>query len=89
MEAYDIEQPYQQFDDETYYDEDESVDYLIFDDGYIEQTPRWTRQRVVWFVLALVIITAMLGLLIMPLLQTVITPVPTYMPPPVTPPSQL
>ncbi len=89
MEAYDIEETYPQVDEEPYYDEDEHIDYLIFDDGYIEQTPRWTRQRVIWFLLALVIIMAMVGILIMPLLQTIITPTPTYMPPPITPPSQL
>jgi len=89
MEAYDIDETYSQFDEEPYDDEDEAIDYLIFDDGYIEQTPRWTRQRVVWFLLALVIIMAMIGILVLPLLQTIITPAPTYMPPPVTPPSQL
>lgn len=89
MEAYDIDETYPQFDEEPYDDEDEPIDYLIFDDGYIEQTPRWTRQRVVWFLLALVIIMAMIGILVLPLLQTIITPAPTYMPPPVTPPSQL
>jgi hypothetical protein len=89
MEAYDLEQPYSQFDDEPDYEDDDTLDYLIYDDGYIEQVPRWTRQRVVWFVIATVIILAMVGLLAMPLLQTIINPVPTYMPIPATPPSQL
>lgn len=85
MDAYDLESPYPQFEDEADYDDD----YLIYDDGYIEQTPRWTQQRVVWFLIASVIIVAMIGLLIMPLLQTLITPIPNYIPPPITPPSQL
>lgn len=89
MEAYDLEQTYPQFEDETEYEDDESIDYLIYDDGYIEQGPRWTRQRVIWFLVASVIIVAMIGILMMPFLQTIITPAPTYMPPPVTPPSQL
>jgi hypothetical protein len=89
MDAYELDQPYLQIDDETYYDDNEGAEYLIYDDGYIEQKPRWTQKRVVWFLIALVIIVAMIGLLIMPFLQTVITPIPSYIPPPITPPSQL
>lgn len=89
MEAYDLEQTDSQFEDEDAYDDDDSIDYLIYDDGYIEQVPRWTRQRFIWFVIATVIIIAMIGVLMIPFLQTIITPTPTYMPPPVTPPSQL
>lgn len=88
MKAYELEQTYPQLNDDIY-DDDESDDYLIYDDGYIEQEPRWTRQRVVWFLIAMVVIVAMIGVLIMPLLQMVITPIPTYIPPPITPPSQL
>jgi hypothetical protein len=81
METYELDPIYPQIEDED--------DYLIYDDGYIEQIPRWTQQRVVWFLIAMVIIIAMIGMLIMPLLQIAITPVPSYIPPPITPPSQL
>lgn len=82
MEAYDIE--YHSLSEEY-----EDFDYLIYDDGYIEQKPRWTRQRISWLIVAILVITAMVGLLIFPYITTLISPVPTYMPPPITPPSQL
>lgn len=71
-------------DDEVYIDPD-----LIYDDGYIEQEPRWTRRRVILFLIALVVILAMVGVLIAPFLQSMVMPLPSYIPPPATPPSQL
>lgn len=88
MDAYELEQSYLPIDDDIYYDDHEGAEYLI-DDSYIEHQPHWTPKRVVWFLIALVIIVAMIGMLLMPLLQAAITPMPSYMPPPVTPPSQL
>ena len=81
MEAYEI-------DANEYHLEDEPFDYLIYDDGYIEQEPRWTRQRVIWFSIALIVILAMILLLIAPFLQMISPPVPSFIPP-ATPPSQL
>ena len=82
MEAYDTHIHHAETDEEH-------VKYLIYDDGYIDEQPSWTRQRIIWFVIALVIIMSMIVVLILPLLQTYITPVPSYIPPPMTPPSQL
>lgn len=70
-------------------DNEDTVDYLIYDDGYIEQEPRWTKRRVIYFVIALVIIIVMVLAIVAPLLMTIANPAPTYMPPPATPPSQL
>jgi len=67
----------------------EGVDFLIYDDGYIEQEPRWTRRRVIMFLIALVIIGAIIIVLLAPVLQNLIFPAPTYIPPLATPASQL
>ena len=83
MEAYDT---YIHHPEET---DEEQVEYLIYDDGYIDDQPHWTRRRMIWLVIALLIITAMILVLILPLMQTYITPIPSYIPPPATPPSQL
>lgn len=88
MDIYDADLN-EEYEDDVYFDP-ESGDYLIYDDdGFVEQEPRWTRRRVIWFVIAMVIILAMVGLLIMPFLQSIMIPLPSYIPPPATPPSQL
>ncbi len=70
-------------------DEDAGVDYLIYDDGYIEQEPRWTRRRIILFMIAVMMIFVVLVVLFAPLLQDVIMPQPAYIPPLATPASQL
>jgi len=67
----------------------EGVDFLIYDDGYIEQEPRWTKRRLMMFLVALIIIGAMVVVLFAPVLQNLIFPDPTYIPPLATPASQL
>lgn len=80
-----------EYDDEPFEEADSSdgVDYLIYDDGYIEQEPRWTRRRIVLFVIALLIITAIIVVALAPFLQNLLSPVPGYIPPLATPASQL
>ena len=48
-------------------DDEDAVDYLIYDDGYIEQEPRWTKRRVIYFMIALIIITVMVLAIVAPL----------------------
>ena len=89
MENYDINDTTSPTEEDFISEDVDDIDYLIYDDGYIEQEPRWTRRRVIWLLIAIVIIAAMVGLLALPLLQPLLMPAPSYIPPPVTPPSQL
>lgn len=93
METYNTNDIHIQTDTEPYYDDEdyeaENPIHLIYDDGFVEQEPRWTRRRVILFLIALIIILALVGVLIAPLLQSTMMPLPSYIPPPATPPSQL
>lgn len=90
MEIYETDyDDYDYIEDDTADDPDAGVDYLIYDDGYIEQEPRWTRRRMILFVIAVMMIFVVLVVLFAPLLQGVIVPQPAYIPPLATPASQL
>lgn len=91
MERYHTDQNEYDYTDDTLHETDDvaDVDFLIYDDGYVEQEPRWTKRRAVLFMLALVIIGAMVLVLVAPLLQNLNFSTPAYIPPLATPASQL
>gem|GEM_PF-1813413 len=77
--------------DETY-DESEYIeddDVLIDDDEEMQDRGRWSRLWIVFLIVMVIIIGAILVVLFTPMLQNLISPAPTYIPPLSTPASQL